>query len=223
MEEITAIAKQHSLLVIEDACQSHGALYKGRKVGSFGHAACFSFYPSKNLGCLGDGGAVVTNDEEVARKIRDMKNYAQEGGDYCTNSRLDTLQAAVLLEKLPLLDKWNYQRAKLAERYIQNLSGLPLQFPKPLKDTVPAWHLFVMETNNRDKLLDHLKERNIEAKIHYPSPVHLHMKDLHYREGSLPIAERISKRSLSLPLCPFLTEDDQDTVIRSIREFFSEP
>lgn len=206
MEPIMEIAKCHHLHVIEDAAQAHGAKYKGRRVGGLGDAAGFSFYPGKNLGALGDAGCVTTNDEELAVKIRALSNY---GSDYKYhhiyqgyNTRLDEMQAAFLRAKLPYLDQMNQDRRKTAYRYLKEINNDRLSLPVVNENNEHVWHIFAVRTRERDKLVNYLKEQNIQTNIHYPTAIHnqLAYKNLKIRKGSLPLAEEISETQVSLPM-----------------------
>lgn len=208
MDPIIAIAKRHDLRVIEDAAQAHGARYKGRRVGGLGHAAGFSFYPGKNLGALGDGGAVVTNDDAVADQLRVLRNYGSRvkyrNEVKGFNSRLDEMQAAFLREKLVLLDEWNGKRRAAATRYLQALAQSGLGLPHVPAWAEPVWHLFVVRHAARDRLQAGLTARQIGTVIHYPIPPHLQpaYAELGIPKGALPIAERIHEEVLSLPIWP---------------------
>lgn len=234
LDAINAVAKKHGLKVIEDAAQAHGARYKGRRVGSLGDAAGFSFYPGKNLGALGDGGAVTTNDPELAEKVRVLCNYGSKVKYHNEvkgfNSRLDELQAAFLREKLKKLDEWNARRKALAAEYLRHLSplaqageggerGITLPFVPDWAD--PIWHLFVVRSPNRDALQAHLTAHGIGTMIHYPIPPHLQpaYAELAISEGSLPIAEAIHREVLSLPIGPHLRSAQQARVIEALRAF----
>ena len=206
MEPIMEIAKRHHLHVIEDAAQAHGAKYKGRRVGGLGDAAGFSFYPGKNLGALGDAGCVTTNDEDLAVKIRALSNY---GSDYKYhhnyqgyNTRLDEMQAAFLRAKLPYLDRMNQDRRKTADRYLKEINNDRLRLPVVNENNEQVWHIFAVRTKERDKLVNYLKEQNIQTNIHYPIAIHnqLAYKNLKITKGSLPVAEEISETQLSLPM-----------------------
>ena len=206
MEPIMEIAKRHHLHVIEDAAQAHGAKYKGRRVGGLGDAAGFSFYPGKNLGALGDAGCVTTNDEDLAVKIRALSNY---GSDYKYhhiyqgyNTRLDEMQAAFLRAKLPYLDQMNQDRRKTADRYLKEINNDRLSLPVVNENNEHVWHIFAVRTRERDKLVNYLKEQNIQTNIHYPTAIHnqLAYKNLNITKGSLPLAEEISETQVSLPM-----------------------
>lgn len=220
MESICAIAEKHGLYVIEDAAQSQGALRHGKGSGSFGHVAGTSFYPGKNLGAFGDAGAVVTNDDELARRIRALRNYGSEikyhHPETGFNSRLDTLQAAVLSAKLSHLDNWNQMRRDAASQYQSLLSEYKyIKLPTSLDGNQHVWHLFVIECDHRDEVLEKLNANGVGAGIHYPTPIHLHgaFSHLNYSEGTFPIAEKTAKRILSLPIFPGITSAQIEQVV----------
>ncbi len=225
MDPIMEIAHKYNLYVVEDCAQAHGATYKGRKVGTFGDAAGFSFYPGKNLGALGDAGAVVTNDEELAAKVRALGNY---GSDYKyhhiykgNNSRLDELQAAFLSAKLPHLDKMNEERRRIAEMYMEDISNDKIALPYVNPDCVPVWHIFGIRCKERDALERHLNDAGIGTNKHYPIPMHMQecYRDLELKEGSLPIAEEISSTELSIPMYYGMTYDETVYIINTINDF----
>ena len=225
MDPIMAIAKKHNLYVIEDCAQAHGATYKGKVIGSFGDAAGFSFYPGKNLGALGDAGAVVTGNEEIAKKVRALGNY---GSDYkyhhiykgC-NSRLDELQAAFLAAKLPIMDKVNDDRRATANKYLSGIKNPLITLPYVMESTQPVWHIFAVRCQNRDRLAAYLQEKGIGTNKHYPIAIHLQecYKDLGLREGDLPIAEEISATQLSLPMYYGMTDEEIQYVIDAINAY----
>jgi len=224
MEAIMAIANRHGLKVLEDCAQAHGAMLNGRRAGALGHAAAFSFYPGKNLGALGDGGAVTTNDAELADKIRVLRNYGSrikyqnEVRGY--NSRLDELQSAFLRVKLRQLDSDNARRVEIAARYTEGLSGLDgLTLPAVGVGYDHVWHLYVVRHANRDVLQKRLAELDVGTMIHYPIPPHRQAayQDLGIPEGALPISETIHREALSLPLGPTLCLEHTDTVIAATR------
>lgn len=225
MDPILAIARKHGLKVIEDACQAHGAMYKGQRVGSLGDIGCFSCYPGKNLGAFGDAGIAVTNIDELNERLRLLANhgsrtkYVHEIEGW--NSRLDAVQAAVLSVKLTQLDKWNEQRQKHAERYRDLLHGLPIRTPRIVNHS-HVWHLYVVELEFRTALAARLMENGISTGIHYPSPIHLlpAYQHLGHRSGSFPVAERAAERILSLPMFPELTDHQIEHVAKSVTEFF---
>ncbi len=214
METILDLAKKYNLIVIEDACQAMGASYKGRRAGSFGHAACFSFFPSKNLGAYGDGGMVVTNDAQVKQAIRMLRIHGSSKKYFHEilglNSRLDEIQASILRVKLKYLDKWNCLRREKAALYKSLLSNSNLVFPYEEAWNLHTYHLFVVRSTERDKLKMSLSVQEIGCDVYYPLPLHLQNVYLHlgYREGDLPEAEAASRETLALPLYPELAEDD---------------
>jgi len=225
MDEILAIAKSANLVVIEDAAQAHGASLNGRKAGAFGVAACFSFYPGKNLGALGDGGMVISNDEALLARMRSIANHGASADRYRneilgTNSRLDTIQAGVLRLKLRELDGWNRTRRERARQYCELLRGCPsVSLPVEASGSVSAWHLFVIRTAKRKELVAALGEEGIATGIHYPIPVH-HQAAFAPKDGSTvkaPITERICEEILSLPLCPELGEEDVERIAAVVR------
>ena len=224
MDAINAIAKQHNLKVIEDAAQAHGARYKGRRVGTLGDAAGFSFYPVKNLGAIGDSGAVTTNDPILADKVRVLCNYGTRVKYHNEvkgfNSRLDELQAAFLRVKLKKLDEWNERRKAIAIEYLTGLSGSDVILPHIQEWAEPVWHLFVVRHQHRDLLQKKLEEAGIGTLIHYPIPPHLQVayEELGYSTGTFPIAERIHCEVLSLPMCPHLDKRQLQSVISAVKE-----
>lgn len=225
MDPINEIGKKYGLKVIEDAAQAHGARYKGLRVGGLGDAAGFSFYPGKNLGAIGDGGAITTNDSKLAERVRALRNYGSHVKYYNDvkgfNSRLDELQAAFLLIKLNKLDQWNNRRKEIARHYLDGLAGsncIKLPYTPDYAD--PVWHLFVIRANSRDALKERLHEHDIGTLIHYPIPPHLQTayRELGYRESAFPIAERIHREVLSLPMGPHLDGRQVQLVIDAFNE-----
>jgi dTDP-4-amino-4,6-dideoxygalactose transaminase len=222
MDRITAICKKHNLFLIEDCAQAHGATYKGRKTGTFGHMAAFSFYPTKNLGCLGDGGAIVTNNEEYYRKARMLRNYGSEKKYYNEylgyNSRLDEIQAAFLRVKLKHLDEIVAHKNKLANLY---LSGIPDNFIRPVThpDYYNGYHIFNIRHTERDKLKQFLYEKGIKTEIHYPLPPHKQNALKSMNLMNFPLSEEIHKTTLSLPISSFHTVDDVNRVIEILNSF----
>ncbi|MEK7717150.1 MAG: DegT/DnrJ/EryC1/StrS family aminotransferase [Planctomycetota bacterium] len=224
MDRVLEIAAAHEVKVVEDACQAHGARFGARTCGTLGDAGCFSFYPSKNLGAVGDGGMIVCRDDSLADRIRRLRDYGQvrkyEHVVKGWNTRLDGIQAAVLRLKLARLDGWNQRRAEVARRYTEGLSDLAwLKTP-----SVPPWpehvvHLYVLRTGRRDELKEHLGRKGIQTGIHYPRPIHLQpaYADLGLGEGSLPKSERLSREILSLPMYPEITNQQVDHVIGETR------
>lgn len=225
MDEIAAIAQKHELRVIEDAAQAHGGTYKGTKVGGFGDAAGFSFYPGKNLGAIGDGGAITTNDAQLAETVRllrsygSRKKYQHELAGF--NSRLDELQAAFLRVKLQRLDNWNMRRREIASSYINGLANTDLTVPAVPPDCEPVWHLFVVRSKARQALQDHLAARGIETLVHYPTAPHLQgaYQKMGLAKGTYPIAEALQEEVLSLPIYPQMTREQVDWVIDACRSF----
>ena len=227
MEPILTIAQQHGLLVIEDAAQAHGAEYRGRKVGTLADVACFSFYPSKNLGAFGDGGMVVTDKEAIAERVRMLRNGGQRGRYehllLGRNSRLDELQAAILRVKLAHLDEWNARRRHLAALYTALLGDSEVDPPLELPDVKHVYHLYVIRSTHRDKLQQHLAQQDIGTAVHYPTPIHL-QDAYHWLElgrGSFPEAEHAAEQVLSLPIYPELTDTKVRQVAAHIREWRS--
>jgi dTDP-4-amino-4,6-dideoxygalactose transaminase len=225
MDRILEIAQNHGLPVIEDACQAHGARYRGKRAGSIGDAAAFSFYPAKNLGAYGDGGMVVTNDAQVAEYVEMARNYGQRE-KYCHairgyNHRLDTLQAAVLRIKLRRLDERNAARREHARLYQQLLLNTGAVLPMSAPEVEPVWHLFVIRVDDRDALRRSLASRGISAGIHYPIPIHLQQayQDLGHKKGDFPVTEHCAERILSLPLYPELTAEMIEHVAAAVAEF----
>lgn len=225
MEAIRAIARAHGLLVVEDAAQAHGARCGGKRVGSLGNAAAFSFYPSKNLGALGDGGAVVTDDGELAEQVRLLRNYGTRGRYRIeatgTNSRLAEIQAAVLRAKLPRLDGWNEARAELAATYLRALDGNgEIALPRTPAWAEPVWHLFAIGHPERDRCAEQLAAAGIGTLVHYPVLPHLSAayRDRGLRPGSFPVAERLAAETLSLPLYPQLERGTAEAVAAAVLE-----
>lgn len=222
MDAINAIARRHGLKVIEDAAQAHGARYKGIKAGNLGDAAGFSFYPGKNLGALGDGGAITTNDDKLASQVRMLRNYGSQVKYHNEvkgfNSRLDELQAAFLRVKLKHLDAWNAARSRIAISYRNGLTASGLVLPVVPEWANPAWHLFVVRSKHRDSLQNKLEQAGIGTMVHYPIPPHLQpaYADDGYQLGDLPIAEKLIREVLSLPIFPHLGNQDLASIIATI-------
>lgn len=225
MDTIIEIAKKHNLYIIEDCAQAHGATYKGRKIGSFGDAAGFSFYPGKNLGALGDAGATVTNSKEIADKVRALGNY---GSDYKyhhiyqgNNSRLDEMQAAFLSAKLPILDKVNENRRTTAKKYLEGIYNEEVILPFVPDYANPVWHIFGIRCQRRTELEEFLNSKGIGTNKHYPIPMHLQecYKDLGCKKGDFPIAEEISETELSIPMYYGMTDDEISYIIDAINAF----
>lgn len=223
MGPLRAVASRHGLLVLEDAAQAHGARYRGRRTGGLGDAAAFSFYPGKNLGALGDGGAVTTDDDDLAREVRLLANYGSarkyEHLRKGVNSRLDELQAAVLRAKLPRLDHWNERRRQLADELREGLADSGLALPHAPDWSEPVWHLFVVRSKVRDALQAGLRARGVETLVHYPVPPHLQpaYPECDGLAGTLPVAELLAGEVLSLPMGPHVTPAQRDQVIAAVR------
>ena len=230
MEAIRAACEPAGVAVVEDAAQAHGARLDGRRAGSMGAAGCFSFYPTKNLGAMGDGGAVVTHDRDIAETVRSLRHHGSAPGDANRHEqvggteRLDTLQAALLRLKLPRLDAENDERRRIAERYREELADLPLDLPAPDgPGERSAHHLFVGEVQQRDRIRDALRRDGIHAGVHYPTPVHLQpaWRALGYAPGDLPTSERAAMRALSLPIYPGLRDEEVGRVCGALRRALS--
>ncbi|MDI6792572.1 MAG: DegT/DnrJ/EryC1/StrS family aminotransferase [bacterium] len=224
MDLILEIALRHNLRVIEDCAQAHGARYKGKRVGSLGDMGCFSFYPTKNLGAIGDGGMVVTDNPELAEKARLLREYGWAeryvSHFHGWNTRLDEIQAAILRVKLRHLDEDNSKRVCLAEIYNRELNTTNLILPKQREDSTHVYHLYVIRSSKRDELLTFLKERGIGASIHYPVPVHRQPAYTRLDDGrSLAETERAAKKVLSLPMYPELSETEVYSIIKAVKEF----
>ena len=225
MDNIESIANKYDLCIVDDAAQAHGAMYKNKKVGRFGDMSCFSFYPTKGLGAFGDGGMIVTGSEEMFEKIQMLRNYGRKGGYKHGikgfNSRLDTLQAAGLSVKLKYLDQWNDLRRMCAQRYrekLQYIDGIQLLSVNP--DCHHVYQTFALRVQNRDFVLGFLREKGIEARVHYPIPVHRQdvYKDLGYQEGDFPVSERMCREVISLPIYPYITMTQVDYVCVCMEE-----
>jgi len=228
LDPIIDMAKKNNLTIIEDACQAHGAEYKGKKAGSIAPVTAFSFYPGKNLGAFGDAGAITTDNKELANKlmaIRDHgrllnKKYEHDyiGGNY----RMDELQAAILNVKLKYLEGWVNARRKIASKYRKSIYSENVEHPEEADYSRHAYHLYVIRTNSRDKLMEHLKSKNIYAGIHYPLPLHLQpaLKFLGYKKGDFKITEKCADTVLSLPIFPELRTEEIDFILTTINNFF---
>ena len=225
MDPIVHLAQRHGLVVIEDACQAHGARYKGKRAGSLGHAAAFSFYPGKNLGAYGDAGVVVTSDDAVAKRLGMLRNYGQKEKYQHMfrgyNRRLDTLQAAVLRIKLKHLEEWNDARRQHAKNYGRLLGQTGIAVPRAAAHSESVWHLYVIQIDQRDALKEHLASRGIGVGIHYPVPIHLQpaYRDLGYRQGDFPVTEKCARRILSLPMYAELPSEIVNRVAETASEF----
>lgn len=224
-DKIKLLCEKYNLKLIEDAAQSHGAIYKNKKTGNLGDAAGFSFYPGKNLGALGDGGSIVTNDSLLAEKVRAIRNYGSTikyNNEYKgVNSRLDEIQAEFLRIKLSHLDKWNAHRQRSAKLYLKRINNSKIILPFINSVTESIWHVFTVRTEYRDDLVNYLKDNGIETLIHYPIPIHLQKayKDLGYNPGDFPVAETISKTVLSLPMWYGMKDDEINYVINVLNKW----
>jgi dTDP-4-amino-4,6-dideoxygalactose transaminase len=211
MDALNVIARNHKLFIVEDAAQAHGARYKGKRVGQFGAISCFSFYPTKNLGAYGEGGALLTNDDKLAARARSLREHAQSARyvheEVGYNYRMDSFQAAVLRVKLKRLDAWNAARAAHARRYTELLKATSYGLPAVPTDSNPVWHCYVIECENRDRVRATLTDAGIDTAVNYPVPLHLQpvYRSLGYHRGDLPVAERLCARCLSLPIYPELS------------------
>ena len=225
MDQIMPIADKHGLFVFEDSAQAHGAELNGVRAGNWGDASAFSFYPGKNLGALGDGGAVTTNNQEIANKVRALGSYGSRikyKHEYKgINSRLDEMQAAFLAAKLPHLDKMNENRRYIAKRYLEGIKHPEIIMPYVMPETEPVWHIFGVRCDRRDELAAYLSDKGISTNKHYPIPMHMQecYKELNIPEGALPISEEISRTQLSLPLYYGMTEEEIQYVIDCINGF----
>ena len=224
MDPVIKIAKKYKLKIIEDSAQAHGATYKGKKTGNLGDIAAFSFYPGKNLGAFGDAGAVVTNDYELAQKVRALGNYGSlEKYKHIfkgVNSRLDEIQAAILYTKLPHLDKWNAERNKVAEKYLKGITNKKVVLPKIDKFNNHIWHIFAVRVKNRIEFIKYLNENNISTNIHYPTAIHKQKAYEELSELNLPVAEQIASEIVSLPMFYGITEEQINYVIKIINEWY---
>lgn len=222
MDAIHEIAAEYGLAVLEDACQAHGARYKSKRTGSLGHAAAFSFYPGKNLGAYGDGGAIVTDDSALATQLRSMRNYGQKAkyvhSNKGYNRRLDTMQAAILRVKLRYLDGWNVLRNRHSQAYSELLWGSSVSLPPRWEGLESAWHLYVVRSPFRDEMKAHLAAHGIASGLHYPTPIHLQAAyaDAGYRKGDFPVTERLSEEILSLPMYPELDRDSLERIAETV-------
>lgn len=227
MDAINAIANKHGLFVLEDAAQAHGAYYKKQRAGGLGHAAAWSYYPGKNLGAIGDGGAITTNDNELADKIRSLRNYGSHQ-KYINNikgfnSRLDELQAAILRVKLKYLDEWNQRRSQIAGLYQNELSAREeIYLPKTSKFNNHVWHVFVIRTKQREKIKKYLEANNIKTLVHYPIPSYKQNAYSEIKRYSFPLCEQISEELLSLPMGPHLTIQEANYVVDKLKRGLSE-
>lgn len=223
MDPIMEIANKHNIMVLEDAAQAHGATYKGRKAGSLGHIAEFSFYPGKNLGAMGDGGCLTTNNEELAIKVRKLSNYGSEKKyvheEKGVNTRLDELQAAILDTKLPYLDKWNSFRNSVAKKYLNGINNPLVKLPVVSNYNTHVWHLFVVMVENRDNFRKYLEDKGVQTSIHYPTAIHRQKAYEEYANMELPLAEKFAAEVVSLPMFYGITDEQIDYVIDCINKY----
>lgn len=225
MDKIVSICKKHNLRLVEDCAQSHGACFDGKMTGSFGDIGCFSFYPSKNLGAFGDGGAITTNNPNLDLACRTFRNYGSQKRYYNevvgTNSRLDELQAGLLRVRLSHLDELTKEKVKIAEKYNKCLSNPKIKLPSIAKGATCVWHQYVICCDERDRLIKYLDDKGIGTIIHYPIPPHLQecYKYLGYKKGDFPITERLAKTVLSIPMYNGMTEEEQEYVIDALNKF----
>lgn len=221
MEPIMEIAEKYNLSVVEDACQAHGAEYKDQRVGGTGDVGCFSFYPVKNLGAYGDGGMIVTNDEELAERLRMLRNYGQPQKYYHdfvgVNNRLDEIQAAILRVKLKYLDEWNGERRRVAKLYDELLESFEIAMPIEKEYAEHVYHLYVIRAEKRNALKEYLQKEEIQTQIHYPIPVHKQKAYLEFSAAQLPVTEKICGEILSLPLHPWMNSDEVLTISKVIK------
>ena len=227
LEALERVAADHDLVLVEDACQAHGAARAGRRAGAAGTLGAFSFYPTKNLGAFGDAGALVTDDDDLADRVRSLREHGQrrkyEHEHLGYTARLDTIQAAVLLRKLDRLERWNEERRAAARFYDERLAGIEgLALPTVAEDSEPVWHLYVVRTRNRERLASALEQRGIATGLHYPQPPHLApaYAGLGHGRGDFPVAERLANEVLSLPIYPGITEEQLSAVVDAIRDHF---
>jgi dTDP-4-amino-4,6-dideoxygalactose transaminase len=228
LDRLREICKQKNVFLVEDAAQAHGARLGDRRIGSMGTISCFSFYPSKNLGAFGDGGAVLANDDQMIERLRRLRNHGRftkyEHSEVGYNYRMDELQGGVLEMKLRYLDEWNVRRRHYAERYRKALAPLGVHMPQPLPTAEAVWHLFPIAVERRDDLATFLHEHQVDSGVHYPVPLHLQpaFAGLGHKRGDFPVAEDLAQHMLSLPISPFHTDENIDYVCRRIGEFLAQ-
>ena len=223
MQKVWEIAKKHGLKVFEDCAQAHGAFYQNKRVGNLSDAGAFSFYPGKNLGCMGDGGAVVTNDEELYKKVKALANYGSDRKYHHiykgTNSRLDELQAAVLDVKLPHLDADNARRREIASYYRKNITNPLIILPQTYDEKAAVWHVFAVRTQERDRFQQYLADNGVQTIIHYPTPPHKQLAYKEWNDRSYPISEEIHRTIISIPISPVMTEKEICEVVRIVNGY----
>ena len=226
VDAVAAVCQKHNLPFVEDAAQAHGAKYQGKSIGTFGAVSCFSFYPAKNLGACGEGGALVTNDAKLAARAKSLREHGStvryHHDEVGYNYRLEGIQGAVLGVKLKHLEKWTRERQRVAARYAELLKDTPLQLPTVTAGNESAWHLYTVRSPRRDELKKHLDANGIGNAVHYPMPLHLQKvyANLGYKPGDFPVAEKASREVLSLPMFPELTEAQIQRVAAVVQEFF---
>ena len=223
MQKVWEIAKKYGLKVFEDCAQAHGAFYQNKRVGNLSDAGAFSFYPGKNLGCMGDGGAVVTNDENVYKKVKALANYGSDRKYHHiykgTNSRLDELQAAVLDVKLPHLDADNARRREIASYYRKNITNPLIILPQTYDEKAAVWHVFVVRTRERERFQQYLTDKGVQTIIHYPTPPHKQEAYAEWNDRSYPISEEIHRTIISLPISPVMTGAEIKEIVRIVNEY----
>ena len=223
MQKVWEIARKYNLKVFEDCAQAHGALYHEKRVGNLSDAGAFSFYPGKNLGCMGDGGAVVTNDEELYKKVKALANYGSDRKYHHiykgTNSRLDEMQAAVLDVKLPHLDADNARRREIATYYRKNIINPLIVLPQTYNEQAAVWHVFAVRTQERDRFQQYLTDNGVQTIIHYPTPPHKQLAYKEWNDRSYPISEEIHRTIISIPMSPVMTEKEVCEVVRIVNEY----
>ena len=225
VDKVLDICRKHNLPLVEDACQSHGAKYKGKVIGAFGEMSCYSFYPGKNLGACGEGGALVTNNANYAARARALREHGSTVRYYHDeigyNYRMEGFQGAVLGVKLPHLPKWTQERQRVAKRYTELLKGTPLQLPHEADFAESVWHLYVIRHPRRDELKKHLEDNGVGCAIHYPIPLHLQKAYAHlgHKKGDFPVTEKATQQCLSLPIYPELTDTQIARVVDVIKKF----
>ena len=222
-EKVVELAKKYNIKIIEDSAQAHGAEYKGIKTGNLGDVSGFSFYPTKNLGSMGNGGCITTNDEELAKKTRILACYGAEIRNHNiydgTNSRLDEFQAAILDTKLKYLDEDNNRRRNISKKYRENIKNELIKIPQTYDEKAHVWHIFGIRTKNREHLKNYLAQNGIESLVHYPIPPHKQECNKKYNHLSLPITEEIHKNILSIPMSPILTDNEVDYIIEKLNQY----
>ena len=223
MQKVWDVAERHGLKVFEDCAQAHGAMYRGKRVGNLSDAGAFSFYPGKNLGCMGDGGMVATNDEELYKKVKAIANYGSDRKYHHiykgTNSRLDELQAAVLDVKLPHLDADNARRREIAKYYREHIVNPLITLPQTYDEDAAVWHIFAVRTPERDRFQQYLTDNGVQTIIHYPTPPHKQDAYKEWADRSYPISEEIHRTVISLPMSPVLSDDEVNEVVRIVNEY----